>query len=113
MKTVLFDANIFMVGISDRVSDKDYTVDNVARELKDLEEVDIITFDIVLLSAYVYYAERNDNSYSKGLKSMYKKHCSDVIKRGSGAGHHRVYPGGDPEGVLREESQGGEEREYL
>lgn len=28
-----------------------------------------------------YYAERNDNSYSKGLKSMYKKHCSDVIKR--------------------------------
>ncbi len=80
-KPVLFDANIFMVGISDRVSDKDYTVDNVARELKDLEEVDIITFDIVLLSAYVYYAERNDNSYSKGLKSMYKKHCSDVIKR--------------------------------
>ena len=24
-----------------------------------------------------------------------------------------MYPGGDPEGVLREESQGGEEREYL
>ena len=60
---------------------KEIMVDNVARELKDLEEVDIITFDIVLLSAYVYYAERNDNSYSKGLKSMYKKHCSDVIKR--------------------------------
>ena len=31
----------------------------------------------------------------------------------SGAGHHRMYPGGDPEGVLREESQGGEDREYL
>ena len=32
---------------------------------------------------------------------------------GGGTGHHRVYPGRDPEGVLGEESQGGEEREYL
>ena len=35
-------------------------------------------------------------------------HCG-----GSGADHHRMYPGGDSEGVLGEESQGGEEREYL
>lgn len=56
-------------------------VDNVARELEDLKDVDIITFDIILLTAYVYYAKQNDNSNSKGLKSIYKKYCADVIKR--------------------------------
>ena len=60
---------------------KEIMVDNVAHELEDLKDVDIITFDIILLSAYVYYAEKNDNSNSKGLKSMYKKYCADVIKR--------------------------------
>ena len=56
-------------------------VDNVAHELEDLKDVDIITFDVILLSAYVYYAKKSDNSTSKGLKSMYKKYCADVIKR--------------------------------
>ena len=56
-------------------------VDNVAHELEDLKDVDIITFDIIILSAYVYYAKKNDNSNNKGLKSMYKKYCADVIKR--------------------------------
>lgn len=60
---------------------KEIMVDNVARELEDLKNVDIITFDIVLLLAYVYYAKQNNNSYSKGLKSVYKKYCADVIKR--------------------------------
>lgn len=60
---------------------KEIMVDNVARELEDLKDVDIITFDIILLQAYVYYAQQNDNSNSKGLKSMYKRYCSDVIKR--------------------------------
>lgn len=60
---------------------KEIMVDNVAHELEDLRNVDIITFDIILLSAYVYYAKQDDNSNSKGLKSMYKKYCTDVIKR--------------------------------
>ena len=60
---------------------KEIMVDNVAHELTELNYVDIITFDIILLSAYVYYARRNDNSKSKGLKSMYKRYCADVIKR--------------------------------
>ena len=60
---------------------KEIMVDNVAHELEALKDIDIITFDIILLSAYVYYAEKNDNSNSKGLKSMYKKYCADVIKR--------------------------------
>ena len=60
---------------------KEIMVDNVARELEDLKDVDIITFDIILLQAYVYYAQQNDNSNSKGLKSIYKKYCADVIKR--------------------------------
>ncbi len=60
---------------------KEIMVDNVARELEELKNIDIITFDIVLLSAYVYYAKQNNNTYSKGLKAVYKKHCEDVIKR--------------------------------
>ena len=30
----------------------------VAHELEDLKDIDIITFDIILLSAYVYYAKK-------------------------------------------------------
>lgn len=60
---------------------KEIMVDIAARELEDLKNVDIITFDIILLQAYVYYARKNDNSNSKGLKSIYKKYCADVIKR--------------------------------
>ena len=60
---------------------KEIMVDNVARELEDLKDVDIINFDIIILSAYVYYAKKNDNSNSKGLKALYKKYCADVIKR--------------------------------
>lgn len=60
---------------------KEIMVDNVAHELEDLKNVDIITFDIILLSAYVYYAKQNDKSNSKGLKSIYKTYCADVIKR--------------------------------
>ncbi|MBT9777094.1 hypothetical protein GPL15_11335 [Clostridium sp. MCC353] len=60
---------------------KEIMVDNVARELEALENVDIITFDIILLQAYVYYALQNDKSNSKGLKSIYKKYCADVIRR--------------------------------
>lgn len=60
---------------------KEIMVDYVAHELEDLKNVDVITFDIILLSAYVYYAKQNDNSNSKGLKAMYKKYGADVIKR--------------------------------
>ncbi|MBQ3545699.1 MAG: hypothetical protein IJA34_12065 [Lachnospiraceae bacterium] len=60
---------------------KEIMVDNVARELEELKDIDIITFDIILLQAYVYYVIKNDKSYCKGLKSMYKKYCADVIKR--------------------------------
>lgn len=60
---------------------KEIMVDNVSRELDDLKDIDIITFDIIILQAYIYYAQRNDNSNSKGLKAIYKKYCADVIKR--------------------------------
>lgn len=60
---------------------KEIMVDNIARELEDLKEIDIITFDVVLLTAYIYYARKNDNSKSKGQKALYKKYCADVIKR--------------------------------
>lgn len=60
---------------------KEIMVDNVAHELEDLKDIDIITFDIVVLIAYIYYARKNDNTYSKALKAIYKRYCADVIKR--------------------------------
>lgn len=60
---------------------KEIMVDNVARELDDLKDIDIITFDIIVLQAFVYYAQKNDKSNTKGLKSIYKEYCADVIKR--------------------------------
>ena len=60
---------------------KEIMVDKVAEELEDLKDIDIITFDIVVLSAYVYYVYKNDNSNSKALKAIYKRYCADVIKR--------------------------------
>ncbi len=56
-------------------------VDLIAEEITDLKDVEIITFDIVLLQAYVFYAQKNDNTHSKALKSIYKRHCKTVIKR--------------------------------
>ena len=56
-------------------------MDLIARELPDLVDVDIITFDIILLTAFVYYARKHDKSHSKGQKAVYKKYCADVIKR--------------------------------
>lgn len=60
---------------------KEIMVDNVVHELDILENMDVITFDIILLTAYVYHARRNDTTYGKALKSLYKKYCADVIKR--------------------------------
>lgn len=60
---------------------KEIMVDNVARELEDLNDVDIVTFDIIILSAYVYYAKKNDSTNGKALKAVYKRYCADVIKR--------------------------------
>lgn len=60
---------------------KEIMVDNVARELEDLKDVDIITFDVILLVSFVYYAKQGDKSHSKGLKAAYKKYCADVIRR--------------------------------
>ncbi|MCD8150149.1 MAG: hypothetical protein LUE92_11455 [Clostridiales bacterium] len=60
---------------------KDAMVDIVSYELDDLKDIEIMTFDIVVLTAYVYYAWQHDNSHSKALKAIYKKYCADVIKR--------------------------------
>lgn len=65
---------------------KEIMVDIVTHELKVLENIDVITFDVILLMAYVYYARIGDNTYTKALKSLYKKYCADVIKR------HRLPP---------------------
>lgn len=60
---------------------REIMVDIVAGELEDLKDVDIITFDIIVLSAYIYYAHKNDNTNGKALKAIYKRYCADVIKR--------------------------------
>ena len=45
-------------------------VDIVAGELNDLKDVDIITFDVILLQAYVYYAQQKDLLHLKCNKSL-------------------------------------------
>lgn len=62
-------------------SSKEVMVDQIADDLKVLQDVEIITFDIIVLLAYVYYMLKEDNSKNKALKSIYKRYCEDVIKR--------------------------------
>ncbi|MCI5883518.1 MAG: hypothetical protein MRZ84_05765 [Eubacterium sp.] len=75
------EKNVSIVGEDDFFCSKEIMVDIVAGELNDLKDVDIITFDVILLQAYVYYAKQNNSTNSKGLKAIYKKYCADVIKR--------------------------------
>ena len=62
-------------------SSKEIMVDDIARDLEDLKDMDIITFDVIVLLAFVYHMSRGDTSKNKALKSMYKRFCEDVIKR--------------------------------
>lgn len=62
-------------------SSKEIMVDEIAKDLNDLEDINIITFDIIVLLAYVYYSNLEVKTHNKGLKSIYKKYCEDVIKR--------------------------------
>ncbi|MCI8417882.1 MAG: hypothetical protein HFI33_10405 [Lachnospiraceae bacterium] len=62
-------------------SSKEIMVDEIARDLEDLKDVDIITFDVIVLLAFVYHMSRGDTSKNKALKSIYKRFCEDVIKR--------------------------------
>lgn len=62
-------------------SSKEIMVDNIAQDLKELEEIHIITFDIIVLLALVYYNNQGITTNNKALKSIYKKYCEDVIKR--------------------------------
>ncbi len=54
-------------------SSKEVMVDLIAEELEELNDVEVVTFDVVLLLAYIYYASKGDNSNNKALKSIYKK----------------------------------------
>lgn len=62
-------------------SSKEVMVDEISSDLEILKDIEIITFDIIVLCAYIYYALRDDSSHNKALKSVYKRHCEDVIKR--------------------------------
>lgn len=62
-------------------SSKEIKIEEIAREVKDLNDVRIITFDIIILLAFIYYVSRNEMSYNRALKSIYKRYCEDVIKR--------------------------------
>ena len=60
---------------------KEIMVDLVADELKDELNIDIITFDIIVLQAFIYYVNKDVRDNNKALKAIYKKYCADVIKR--------------------------------
>lgn len=60
---------------------KEIMVDDVARDLEDLKEIDVITYDVIVLLAYLHHNKKGDKEYNKALKSIYKRFCEDVIKR--------------------------------
>lgn len=62
-------------------SSKEIMVDDIACDLAVLENIDIITFDVIVLLAYLYYMLKGNTGNNKALKSAYKKYCEDVIKR--------------------------------
>ncbi len=62
-------------------SSKEIMVDDIAKELKTLKNIEVVTFDIIVLLAYIYHMSRGDTSKNKALKSIYKRYCEDVIKR--------------------------------
>jgi len=62
-------------------SSKEIMVDEIAGEIKDLQGIHIITFDIIVLLAFAYHNSRNVKEHNVALKSIYKRFCEDVIKR--------------------------------
>lgn len=62
-------------------SSKEIMVDEIAKDLSVLKDVEIITFDVIVLLSYLFYMEKKDTSKNKAFKSVYKRYCEDVIKR--------------------------------
>lgn len=62
-------------------SSREVMVDEIATELDELKDIEIITFDIIILLAFIDNMSKGDNSKNKALKSIYKRYCEDVIKR--------------------------------
>lgn len=60
---------------------KEIMVELISSEIEDLKDIVIITFDIILLIAYVSHTRKGDKTKSKALKSIYKEYCEDVIRR--------------------------------
>lgn len=62
-------------------SSKEIMVDVIAEDIDDLKNIEIITFDVIVLLSYIYYNSEGNNEHNKALKSIYKRFCEDVIKR--------------------------------
>lgn len=62
-------------------SSKEIMVDDIAKDLDDLQDIQVITFDVIVVLAYVYYSLKDDNTHNRALKAMYKRYCEDVIRR--------------------------------
>lgn len=82
---IMFDANIFMVGIEKRTSGFDCSFENM-KQLYMMPLFD--SFRQIMIHEMVYKEldgeSRNfmdDSSHNKALKSIYKRYCEDVIRR--------------------------------
>lgn len=62
-------------------SSKEIKVDDIVNIIPDLEDISVITFDVIVLLAYIYHNSGYVTKYNKALKSVYKRYCEDVIKR--------------------------------
>lgn len=60
---------------------KEIMVDVIAEDITVLNNINIITFDVIVLLAYVFHNSKGNTEYNKALKSIYKRYCEDVIRR--------------------------------
>lgn len=62
-------------------SSREIMVDDIVTDIDVLSDIEVITFDIIVLLSYLFYMKKGDTSKNKALKSVYKRYGEDVIKR--------------------------------
>ena len=60
---------------------KEIMVENISYTVSELKNIDIVTFDVIVLIDFIYFNTKSDTSNNKALKAIYKRFCEDVIKR--------------------------------
>ena len=63
------------------ICSKDFMVEKACSSISELSSIAVVTFDIIILLSALYHLSKDEKEFCKGLRSIYKRHCEDVIKR--------------------------------